>query len=173
MAESQNSTSSSSDKDSLLSTDKNTVTTVPSCGSKGTETDFASVDDEDFVTGHVNRTRDEHEPINHPVQMVNQSHQNEQRFNAESKQPKTIKNIMMALKEGKVRESSPMRGNRSKGVGISTPKTTTETVSKIPKLCPMVPGLKSYPDTPPLVPSKPTTESAKRIHASPLRHQVF
>ncbi|XP_062082557.1 serine/threonine-protein kinase Nek5 isoform X2 [Humulus lupulus] len=174
MAESQNSNSSSSDKDSLLSSDKNVPAVVPNCGSKGTETDLVSLDDEDVIE-QLLPTGDGHGPNHCTGKMdekdVKKPFNYEQRSNIESKQPKTIKNIMMALKEGKVRESSPMRSNRAKPSSMPTPKINTETSSKIPKLSTVIPGLKSSHDTPPVAPSKAASDSAKRIQSShPLKH---
>ncbi|PON47267.1 Serine/threonine protein kinase [Trema orientale] len=176
MAESQNSNTSSSDKDSLLSSEKNIPEMVPNSASKGTETDLVSVDDEDGIE-QLLPTGDEHGPSDCTVKMDDQdvkrpSHY-EHRSNTESRQPKTIKNIMMALKEGKVRESSPMRSNRTKPGVLSTQKTNTETLSKIPKLSTVIPGLKSTPETPPVAPSKANSDSAKRIQGShPVKHQL-
>lgn len=174
MAESQNSNSSSSDKDSLLSSDKNIPATAPNSGNKVTETDLVSVDDEDGIE-QLLPTGDEHGHNDCTVKLdVKKPSNYEQRSNIESRQPKTIKNIMMALKEGKVRESSPMRGNRIKPCGISTQKINTETLSKIPKLSTVIPGLKSSPETPPVAPSKAASDSAKRIQGShSLKHLVL
>ncbi|KAL5575938.1 hypothetical protein UlMin_017637 [Ulmus minor] len=174
MAESQNSNSSSSDKDSLLSSEKNIM--APNYGSKGTETDLASIDDEDG-TEQLLRNEDDHSPSDCVVKMDEKDKRKsspcEQRSNFESRQPKTIKNIMMALKEGKIRESSPMRGNRIKTAGVSTQRTNAETLSRIPKLSTIPPGFKSTPDTPPAAPSKTTSDSAKQVHGShPVKHQL-
>lgn len=177
MAESQNSSSSSSDKDSLLSSDKNIPAVVPNCDNKGIETDLASVDDEDG-SKQLQPSKEEHCPSICTVKMDEQdmmrpSH-HEQRSNVEAKQPKTIKNIMMALKEGKVRENSPMRSNRSKAVGVSTQRTNSEALSKIPKLSAVAPGFKSNTDIPPIAPPKVALDFAKRIQGShPLKHQVI
>ena len=176
MAESQNSNSSSSDKDSFLSSDKSIPAIIPRCSSKGTETDLASVDDENG-TEQLLPTGDEHDPngctVNVDEQEVKKSHY-EQRTNVESKQPRTIKNIMMALKEGKVRESSPMRSNRTKAVGVPIQRANMETLSKIPKLSTVAPGLKSSPEAPPVAPSKAPSDSAKRIQGlPPVKHQVI
>ncbi|XP_015873134.1 serine/threonine-protein kinase Nek5 [Ziziphus jujuba] len=176
MAESQNSSSSSSDKDSLLSSDKNIPAVVPNCDNKGIETDLASVDDEDG-SKQLQPSKEEHCPSICTVKMDEQdmmrpSH-HEQRSNVEAKQPKTIKNIMMALKEGKVRENSPMRSNRSKAVGVSTQRTNSEALSKIPKLSAVAPGFKSNTDIPPIAPPKVALDFAKRIQGShPLKHQL-
>ena len=176
MAESQNSNSSSSDKDSLFSSDKNIPATVPNSVITGTETDLVSVDDEDGIE-QLLPSGDEHSPNDCTVKMNEQdikkpSHY-EQKSNIESRQPKTIKNIMIALKEGKVRESSPMRSNRTRPGSMATQKTNTETLSKIPKPSTNIPGLKSTPETPPVAPSKAASDSAKRIQGSQsVKHQV-
>ncbi|KAF3439460.1 hypothetical protein FNV43_RR17738 [Rhamnella rubrinervis] len=176
MAESQNSNSSSSDKDSFLSSEKNITPVMPNCDNRGTETDLASVDDEDG-SEQLQPIEDEHGPNVCTVKMEEQemarpSHY-EQRSNIEPRPPKTIKNIMMALKEGKVRESSPMRSNRSKAGGVPTQRTNPEAMSKIPKLSSVAPGFKSNTDTPPIAPTKVALDSAKRIQgSSPIKHQL-
>jgi NIMA (never in mitosis gene a)-related kinase len=158
MAESQNSTSSSSDKDSLMSNDRNIATTAPRCDSKATDMD---IDDD----GSEN------------LQEVIKSSHNEQHSNVESKpQPRTIRNIMMALKEGRGREAtspmrgrettSPMRGSRVKAGGVSTPKVNTDVPSKLPKPTFIAPSLK--PNLESLnVPLKASPDSSKRIYGSP------
>lgn len=176
MAESQNSNSSSSDKDSFLSSEKNITAMIPNCNNRGTETDLASVDDEDG-SEHLQHIEAKHGPRICSVKMDEQemarpSHY-EQRPN-EPRHPKTIKNIMMALKEGKVRESSPMRSSHSKTGGLPTQRTNPEVLSKIPKLSSVAPGFKSTTDTPPVAPPKATLDSAKRIQGpQPLKHQVI
>ncbi|CAK8576446.1 unnamed protein product [Lathyrus sativus] len=151
MAESQNSTSSSSDKDSLMSIERNiaTETTTLKSDSKATEIDVALINDDGS----------EQEAI--------KSSHNEQCSNVESKQPKTIRNIMMALKEGRGREAtSPMRGSRVKAVGVSTQKVNTEVLSKLPKPTFISPGLKLNLESPAVPLVKATPDSAKRIQGS-------
>jgi NIMA (never in mitosis gene a)-related kinase len=99
---------------------------------------------------------------------------NEHVSSTESRQPKTIKNIMMALKEGKVRENkSPMRGHQTKSGGALTQRTNTETLPKVPKPGAVVHGFKSNADTLTVAPAKASFDSAKRIQGSnPLKHQV-
>ncbi|KAI5388661.1 serine/threonine-protein kinase Nek5 [Lathyrus oleraceus] len=152
MAESQNSTGSSSDKDSLMSIERNiateTTTTLKS-DSKATEIDVALINDDGS----------EQEAI--------KSSHNEQCSNVESKQPKTIRNIMMALKEGRGRDAtSPMRGSRVKAVGVSTQKVNTEVLSKLPKPTFISPGLKPNLESPAVPLVKATLDSAKRIQGS-------
>uniref|UniRef100_A0A2N9FNN4 non-specific serine/threonine protein kinase n=1 Tax=Fagus sylvatica TaxID=28930 RepID=A0A2N9FNN4_FAGSY len=173
MAESQNSTSSSSDKDSLLSSEKNIPEMVSNCNSKGTDTDLASIDDED-VSEKLLLSEEEHGPNMCTVKMdelevIKPAH-HEQLSNIELRQPKTIKHIMMALKEGKVREnSSPMRGNRTKTGGALTQRTNTEALPKVPKPSAVAPGFKSNADTP----AKASFDFAKRIQGShSLKHQL-
>ncbi|XP_058729678.1 serine/threonine-protein kinase Nek5-like [Vicia villosa] len=152
MAESQNSTSSSSDKDSLMSIERNiatTMATTPTSDSKATEIDVALINDDGS----------EQEAI--------KSSHNEQCSNVESKQPKTIRNIMMALKEGRGRDAtSPMRGSRVKAVGVSAQKVNTEVLSKLPKPTIISPGLKANLESPGVPLVKATPDSAKRIQGS-------
>lgn len=152
MAESQNSTSSSSDKDSLMSIERNMATTLaimPMSDSKATEIDVALINDDGSE------------------QEVIKSSHNEQCSNVESKQPKTIRNIMMALKEGRGRDAtSPMRGSRVKAVGVSTQKVNSEVLSKLPKPTVISPGLKANLESPGVPLVKATPDSAKRIQGS-------
>lgn len=177
MAESQNSTSSSSDKDSLLSNEKNIPVMVSNCNNKGTNTDLASIDDEDG-TEKLLLSEEERRlnmcTVKMDEQEVMKPTHNEHISSIESRQSKTIKNIMMALKEGKVREnSSPMRGHQTKSGGALTQRTNTEALPKVPKPSAVVHGFKSNADTLTIAPAKASFDSAKRIQGShPLKHQV-
>lgn len=177
MAESQNSSSSCSDKDSLLSSDRNTATMVSNSNSKATDTDSISNEDEDGTVQHPLSEEDNDRVIFtgkvDEKGMMKPTYA-EQGSNVESKKPKTIKSIMMALKEGKVREnSSPMKGNRAKAVGGLTQRNNLEASPKVLK--PPVPtlGSKSNADTPTVASAKLPLEPAKRIPGSHhLKHQV-
>ncbi|KAK1589186.1 hypothetical protein Q3G72_031305 [Acer saccharum] len=177
MAESQNSNSSTSDKDSLLSADRNISATVSSSDTKATETDLISIDDED-CSEQPPSSEEEHGPDVCIVKMdergVMRPSHGAQGSNVESRQPKTIKSIMIALKEGKARENgSPMRGNRIKAVGVSTQRHNVEASPKVLKPSAVVPGLKSNADTVAVAPTKLAFDSAKRIQGSnPLKHQL-
>lgn len=176
MAESHNSSGSSSDKDSLMSNERNIATAVPKCDSKATETVLASIDDDS--PEHLLASEEENGSSNANAQTAEQEamkpYHNEQCSNVEFKQPKTIRNIMMALKEGKVREAtSPMRGNRVKAGAVSTQKTNTETISKLPKPTFIAPGLKPNLESPAVALAKATPDSAKQIQGSHhSKHQV-
>ncbi|KAJ6303326.1 hypothetical protein OIU77_017245 [Salix suchowensis] len=177
MAESQTSNSSSSDKDSLLSSEQNIPAMVSNCDNKANDTDIASVDDEDGTE----------QPI--PSEVENNLNvcivkMNEQRVmkpchdelgcNVEPKQPKTIKSIMMALKEGKPRENgSPMRGNRTKTGSSPTQRSNIEASPKVLRPNALASGLKFNADTPTVAPAKAALDSAKRIQGShPSKHQL-
>ncbi|KAH8520631.1 hypothetical protein H0E87_001900 [Populus deltoides] len=94
--------------------------------------------------------------------------------NVEPKQPKTIKSIMMALKEGKPRENgSPMRGNRTKTGSASTQRSNIEASPKVLRPNALASGLKFNADTPTVAPAKAALDSAKRIQGShPMKHQL-
>lgn len=175
MAESQNSNSSGSEKDSLLSSEKNFSEAVLHCNSRPSEMDLASNDDEDCSEQSLSN-----EIQNAPAacsgksdgqEVVKPSH--DVQSNGEAKHPRTIKGIMMALKEGKARESgSPMRGSRTRAVVVSNQKNM-EASPKVPKPI-SVPGIKSNTETPAATPSKTIIESSKRVQGSnSLKHQVF
>ncbi|XVF69251.1 hypothetical protein PTKIN_Ptkin11bG0066000 [Pterospermum kingtungense] len=165
MAESQNSNSSCSDKDILLSTDRNTATMAPNCNSKATDTDSISNDVEDATEQPP--SEEENGPIiftakDNEKGMMKPSYE-EQGSNVQSKQPKTIKSIMMALKEGKVRQNvSPMRGSRTKAVGGLTQRNNVEASTKVLKLPPPTLGSKSNADTTTVASAKLPLDSAKR-----------
>nr|XP_012464367.1 unnamed protein product [Gossypium raimondii] len=175
MAESQNSNSSCSDKDSLPSSDRNTGTMVSNSNSKATDTDSISNDDEG-TEPHPPR-----EEENGPVIFSGKVDENgtrkpshaEQGSNVQSKQPKTIKSIMMALKEGKVRENgSPMRGSRAKAVGGSTQRNNVEASPKVLKPPASTLVSKSNADTMTSASAKLPLDSARRIPGSHhLKHQ--
>ncbi|KAG6629602.1 hypothetical protein CIPAW_14G095300 [Carya illinoinensis] len=174
MAESQNSTSSSSDIDSLLSSEKNTPAMVSS--SKG-DTDLASSDVEDgseklllsaeenflYLCAVKMNEREVMKPVHH-----------ERISSNELRKPKSIKNIIMALKEGKVREnSSPMGFNQTKAGGALTQRTNTEALPKLPKSSTIASGFKSNADTPTVAQAKASFDSAKQIQGSHLlKHQL-
>ncbi|KAK7342049.1 hypothetical protein VNO80_24991 [Phaseolus coccineus] len=172
MAESQNSNSSNSDKDSLMSNEKNIATAVPKCDNKATEMDQTSIDDdvseEESGPSNANgNTKTVEQEVMKPSNNAHHSH-------VESKQPKTIRNIMMALKEGKVREAtSPMRGNRIKPGGVSTQKISTETLSKLPKPNFIVPIVKPILESPTVALARATPDSAKKMQGSHHSKQQF
>ncbi|KAB1227100.1 Serine/threonine-protein kinase Nek5 [Morella rubra] len=176
MAESQNSTSSSSDKDSLFSIEKNIPVTVSNCNIKGTH--LASTDDEDG-SDKLLITEEENHLDMHSVKLDEQElmkpvHHEHVSSTELRQQPKMIKNIMMALKEGKVREnSSPMRGNRTKAAGALSQRTNTEAMPKVPKPSVVAPGFKSHPEIHTVSPAKASSDSVKRILGShPIKHQL-
>lgn len=174
MAESQNSNSSNSDRDSLFSSDKNTPATVSNCDDKVTDSDMASVDDHDgsepLLPSEEERTHNMCSlKVNDPM---HSKPSQEDQFNSESRRPKTIRNIMLALKEGKARENcSPVRGNRVKSGVPSNQKAYAEVPPKAIKPPVAVPSSKSNPDTPVTV--KANIESSRRnqVVATP-KHQL-
>ncbi|XP_028808310.1 serine/threonine-protein kinase Nek4 [Neltuma alba] len=178
MAESQNSCSSSSDKDSSVSNDKIISTVVQKCNNKTTETDITSIDDEDgseHIPPSEEDTSSSTSNAKVDCQEVMKPPSNERQSIAESKQPKTIKNIMMALKEGKVRENgSPMRGNRIKAVGASAQKTNADTLPKLPKSSAVAPGIKPNLESPTLTSAKTSPDPSRRMPRShPLKNQAL
>lgn len=172
MAESQNSNSSCSDKDSLLSSEKNS-SDVLNGNNRATDTDLASFDDEDCSEQSLSN-----EAQNGPVtkkeeqEIVKPSHE-VQVSSAEQKQPRTIKSIMMALKEGKVRENgSPMRGSRVKAGPTSNQRNNREVSPKIPKPSP-VPAIKHNTEASAATPAKADNEPQKKVERTlSLKHQL-
>ncbi|CAN4080437.1 unnamed protein product [Withania somnifera] len=163
MAESQSSTSSCSDKDSLKSKEKNIQNRAANYDYRGTDVDVAFVDDDvDFRQLHS--FDENHEDDTFPADTDDCESKNiiddDRRCDAEAKQPRAIKNIMLAVKEGKMRDhSSPMRGNRVK---VGALKANTEVSPKVPKPSSVTP--KPNMETPSPGSSKPGSDSMKRNH---------
>lgn len=168
MAESQSSNSSCSDRDSLVSAEKIMRPAVCSCDKKSSDVDLASVDEE--VGSQRHTENDEHTSdtctVKLDVQQVKKPIKDEHRSNIEVKQPKTIKNIMTALKEGKVREnSSPMR-SRSQ-------RTKTDDLPRVAKLAAVTPSSKVIANALPSAPAKTSSDSMKQMQGvNPLKHQL-
>ena len=175
MAESQNSNSSNSDRDSLFSSDKNTPAMTANCDEKVTDSDMASVDDHEGSEPLLPCEEQTHNvcslKVNDPM---HPKPSQEDQSNSESRRPKTIRNIMLALKEGKARENySPVRGNRAKSGVASNQKAFADVPPKVIKPPMAVPGSKSSPDTPITVSTKANIESSRRNQAvSTPKHQV-
>jgi hypothetical protein len=166
MAESENSNSWGGDKGSLMSNERNAVKAIPMGDNKITEVDLASIDDngsdllmpvgKGINSSNVNAKTDKQEirkktHIEHPS-------------NVGYKQRKAVKNVMIAPKHEKVRETSaPMRGSLMKAGGMS----------KLPKPDFGVSGLKPNLEVPPIGPSKATLNCVKQIQGShTTKHQV-
>ncbi|MBA0674650.1 hypothetical protein Goari_016235, partial [Gossypium aridum] len=96
MDESQNSNSSCSDKDSLLSNDRNTATMVTNSNSEVIDTDTISNDDKDGTKQHLPR-KEENGPATFTCKVdgkgITQRSNSEQGSNVQSKETKTIKSI--------------------------------------------------------------------------------
>lgn len=171
MAESQNS-NSSSERDNFYVSDKSHRPVGPSNGNKVAETDSVSVDEQE--TFDQQQQPAENESVQSVSATKTDSHgilkpsESDQRAEIiQPRHPKTIRNIMMVLKEEKARENgSPMRVNRGRTSGVPTQKNNTETPSKIPKLGDIAHSSKTNVNTP----SKLASDSAKT--PPPKHHQV-
>ncbi|KAJ8568344.1 hypothetical protein K7X08_027877 [Anisodus acutangulus] len=133
MAESQSSTSSCSDKDSLKSSEKNLQEMACNDDHTGSNADVAFLDHEDFEQHYSGE--EHHGAGAYPGDAEDYDSRNilheEKKCDAEAKQPTAIKNIMLALKEGKMREhSSPMRSGKA---NVSGNKANIEASSKVQK----------------------------------------
>lgn len=173
---SQNRSSSSTEKDSLMSNEKNNAKALHKCDCKITEIDLTSIEDdssEQLLPGEEGNGSSKVNAKTNEKELTKQSN-NVHHSNAVSKQPKPIKNVVTALKDGKLREtSSPIRGNRIKVGGVLTHKINTETVSKLPKPNFGAYDLKPNLEMPTTAPSKTTPDSAKRMQGSNTsKHQV-
>ncbi|KAJ8552043.1 hypothetical protein K7X08_028486 [Anisodus acutangulus] len=148
MAESQSSTSSCSDKDSLKSSEKNLQEMACNDDHKGSNTDVAFLDHENFEQHYS--SEEHHGAVAYPEDAEDYYSRNilheEKKCDAEAKQPTAIKNIMLALKEGKMREhSSPMRSGKAKVAGN---KANIEASPKVQKPSSPTPTSKSNAQTP-------------------------
>ena len=111
-SESQSSNSSLSDKDSVISSEKNIQTGTCTCDHKATFTNLVSGDDENCIDPFLEDI--EHDEIE-MLQEVAKEMLDDQKFNTEAKQVKSVKQAKMGLKEGRNREhSSPMRAGVSR-----------------------------------------------------------
>lgn len=176
MAESEESNSSSSDKDGLMSNKRNVSKVAPIGDEKITEVDLSMIDDNgsDFIMPGRERNSSSNVNAKTDKQEVRKQTHLEHNSNVGSKLARTVKNVKMGPKHEKVKETrSPMRGSLMKAGGISTQKINTETLSKFPKSDFGVNGLKPNVEVPTLAPSKATLHSSKRIQGSHTsKHQV-
>ncbi|QCE09497.1 protein kinase [Vigna unguiculata] len=172
----QNSSSSSTEKDSLMSIMKNTANAVQKCDSKSTELDMTSIEDDGSEQLLPDEEGNGSIKVNDKTidQEVTKQFNNEHHSNVVSKQPIAIKNVVTTLRNRKLREtSSPIRGNSIKGGGVLTHKLNTETLSKLPKpnfgACDLKPNL----EVPTNASSKATPAPAKRLQGSHTsKHQL-
>ncbi|GMG98415.1 hypothetical protein Nepgr_000255 [Nepenthes gracilis] len=146
MTESQNSSSSCSDKDSSISVERDIPLTISNCENKATDTDMASEDE---------------------IGLYNPLQSDEQR-------PKVIKNLIMALKERKARESSsPMRSTHTRVRGAHLQGTNVEASPKVPKPNIIPSSRKPIADSPIVASAKACPDSIKLVQGSPsLKHQL-
>ncbi|XP_059278173.1 serine/threonine-protein kinase Nek5-like isoform X1 [Lycium ferocissimum] len=176
MAESQSSTSSCSDKESLKSKEKNIQSKASNNDYRGTDVDVAFVDD-DIDFRRLHSYDENHGDDTFPEDTDDYESKNiiddERICDAEAKQPRAIKNIVSAVKEGKMREhSSPMRGNRAKVGGSGAQKANTEASPKIPKPSSVTPS-KRNAESPSPGSTKAGSDSMKRNHGMhALKHQL-
>ncbi|CAI9785839.1 unnamed protein product [Fraxinus pennsylvanica] len=177
MGESQSSNSSCSDRDSLMSSERNVQEIIFNSNNKAVNTDLASIDDDDMACQQLHPSKDQQKtdmiPENTKEHEVTKTLE-ERRSDTESKQPKAIKNIMMVLKEEKARESSsPMRGNRPKISGAGNQRLSTEASPKVTKPSAYNSGLKATAETPPGLSVKDNSDSTKRTKGThSLKHQL-
>ncbi|KAG8371129.1 hypothetical protein BUALT_Bualt13G0054700 [Buddleja alternifolia] len=151
MAESQSSNSSCSDKEHVQGI-------IINRDHKATDTDSTSIGDNEG-------------PQETDSLPANRNKYEEKRNSIESKKPRTIKNIMMALKEGKSREnSSPMRSNHAKvSSGGSNPRIY-EAPPRVTKPGPVNHVVKANAETPPAKVNSDSTKRMQGTHA--LKHQL-
>ncbi|KAK9043043.1 hypothetical protein V6N11_071394 [Hibiscus sabdariffa] len=170
MDESQNSNSSCSDKDSLLSNDRNTSTVVSNSNNEVINSAISN-DDKDGIEQHL--LHDEEKGPSPSIVTCKVDEKGmmkpsklEQESNVQSLEPKTIKSI------GKVAENgSPVRVNSKKAVDGLTQRNNVEVSPKVLK--PPAPTSNSIADSPTVASAKLPPDSAKRIPGSShLKHQL-
>ncbi|XP_073135606.1 serine/threonine-protein kinase Nek5-like isoform X2 [Henckelia pumila] len=149
VAESQSSNSSCSDRDSLISCERSVQGIMVNCDHKATDTDSTSIDD-DLGCGELR--------LGDGIQEVDFSF----------KPPRMIKNIMMALKEGKTRENcSPVRSNSVK----ANQRIHIDASPRVIRPLPGNSGLKAT--APSGAATRASSDSAKRAHGTnSLKHQL-
>ncbi|KAI4373610.1 hypothetical protein MLD38_011718 [Melastoma candidum] len=173
--DSQNSIiSSGSDKDSLPSREK-TLPEVLHFSNRATDTDLPSFDDGDCSEQSLS-SETEHGPPGSSSKVERQpvvrSSEGTQIQNPESKQPRIIKGIMMALKEGKIRDSdSPPRDSRTKAGVAPNQRNHRDGTPKVPKPNP-IPAIKHNVDISVTRPMEIESENSKRIQATPMKQQI-
>ncbi|KAE8735592.1 hypothetical protein F3Y22_tig00000340pilonHSYRG00716 [Hibiscus syriacus] len=158
MVNSQNSNSSCSDKDSSVSSHRNTDTRIPITIMKP----LAQIP--------VLRKK-----IFAPlVSLVKLMKGRMKPSHVQSKKPKSIKGVVTTLKEGQVRESgSPMRGGRTKAACGLTQRNNIEASPKVLKSPPPTPGSKPNANAPAVASVKLRVDSAKTMPGSHhLKHQL-
>lgn len=141
MSDSQNSSISGSDMDSLHSSERNTSGFTCNSDNKMAESDSASTDDVGFDSNSIELQPDVADPHpphakgGHGIDNIEAQRHANQRRRVEPKQPRTVRNVLVALKEEeKVRESSsPLRGSRVKLAVCPNHRNTMDPPSKIPK----------------------------------------
>ncbi|KAG4191724.1 hypothetical protein ERO13_A07G112900v2 [Gossypium hirsutum] len=169
MDESQNSNSSCSDKDSLLSNDRKTATIVTNSNSEVIDTDTISNDDKDGTKQDLPR-KEENGPATFTCKVdgkgITHRSNSEQGSNVQSKETKTIKSIGKVIENG-----SPMRGNSTKTVDGLTQKSNVDASPKVlkPPSC----TSKANADSPTVPSAKLPLDAAKRMPSSNhLKHQL-
>ncbi|TYI18971.1 hypothetical protein ES332_A07G131100v1 [Gossypium tomentosum] len=169
MDESQNSNSSCSDKDSLLSNDRKTATIVTNSNSEVIDTDTISNDDKDGTKQDLPR-KEENGPATFTCKVdgkgITHHSNSEQGSNVQSKETKTIKSIGKVIENG-----SPMRGNSTKTVDGLTQKNNVDASPKVlkPPSC----TSKANADSPTVPSAKLPLDAAKRMPSSNhLKHQL-
>ncbi|GAB2285606.1 hypothetical protein Dimus_020050 [Dionaea muscipula] len=176
MAESQYSSGSCSDKESTISMEKSTPIMVVNCDKKATDIDIASDDEFGFDKPPVSEEQNCSADFGGKMseQGPTMPSNDESRCHSEAKPPKTIKNILIAIKEGKTRESSsPMRSNRGRTGGAQVQRGHVEISPKVPKPNFVPPTVKPNTESPQVAPAKTSPDPVKRNHgSSSLKHQL-
>ncbi|KAL4318579.1 hypothetical protein GQ457_18G005900 [Hibiscus cannabinus] len=163
--ESQNTNSSCSDQDSLLSNDRNTSTMVSNSNNEVIDTDSISNDDKDGTEQHLPHDEEKGPTIVDEKRMMKPSN-SEQGSNVQSKEPKTIKSTRKVAENG-----SPMKGNSKKAVDELTQRNNVEASPKFLK--PPARTSKSIADSPTVASAKSPLDAAKRTPGSNhLKHQL-
>ncbi|XP_072998416.1 serine/threonine-protein kinase Nek5-like isoform X2 [Typha latifolia] len=179
MSLSQSSSISSSDKDSMYSSERNASGLVPNSDHNANETEAILTDDRvpaDDTSSPPEDVRVHKDICDlEPERQVSlkYTHVDQQPKKDETKKPKTVKNILMALKEDiRVRESSsPVRSSRAKIAGTLSNKNSTEPSPKMPKPTSATSSNSKYNEVLTHESVKINSDSANRVHVShPLKH---
>ncbi|KAE8733041.1 Serine/threonine-protein kinase Nek5 [Hibiscus syriacus] len=151
-----------SDKDSLLSNDRNTYAVVSNSNNEIINTDSNSNDDKDATEQHLPHDEEKCPTIitcKVDEKGTMKPSNSEQGSNVHSKKPKTIRSIGKVVENG-----SPMRGNSKKAVDGLTQRNNVEVSPKVLK--PPVRTSKYKADSPTVASAKLPLDAAKRMPGS-------
>ncbi|XP_052197260.1 serine/threonine-protein kinase Nek5-like isoform X2 [Diospyros lotus] len=174
LVESQSSNDSYTDRDNLMSSEKNTVAVTFDCGNDVTDAVLVSI--HDVGSQQLVRSDEKNGTDTFTFKMdeeVMKHLRTKQRSNFESKRLKTVEKMTIGSREEKVREknTSPMRGNHTRPGGVGTQRHICEPSPEVPKPGTVAPVFKGNVGTA-SAQTKASFDYVKRFQGShPSKHQ--